>query len=73
MEVWIEAEKGLDRASFFLSPFSQSRRILNHRPYCQMSEKRRAELELKRAKLAELRKAKADREAERRAIEVRPS
>lgn len=36
-----------------------------------MSEKRRAELELKRAKLAELRKAKADREAERRAVEVR--
>ncbi|KZP26626.1 WD40 repeat-like protein [Athelia psychrophila] len=35
-----------------------------------MSEKRRAELELKRAKLAELRKAKADREAERRAVET---
>ena len=38
-----------------------------------MSDKRRAELEAKRAKLAELRKARADRqrtETERRAVEV---
>lgn len=68
-----------DRDHVVPSHCTSLRNLLILNPWCReprlfiMSDKRRAEIELKRAKLAELRKARADRQkadAERRTSEV---